>query len=67
MKKVTEQFNALHGGSKNAHKTLGLPGGIEHKEPKNSMKDMEFREGRKDFRDESLANQGIHKAPRARR
>jgi len=62
MKRVTQQFNTAHGGVGNAHKTLGLPSGITFEEGKHSMKDMEFQEGRKNFRDESLANQGIHKA-----
>lgn len=62
METATKQFNQLHGGSKNAHKTAGLPAGIKYDESKHSKRDMEFGSGRKDFRDESLASQGIHKA-----
>ena len=62
MRKVTREVNTLHASSQNAHKIMGLPQGIEYKESTQNKKDMEFSVGRKDFRDESLASQGIHKA-----
>ena len=62
MKRLVEQFNAVHQGSNNAHKTLGLPAGIKYQEALQTMKDMEFAIGRADIRDRILGILGIHKA-----
>ena len=62
MKRLVEQFNAAHQGSKNAHKILGLPAGIKYQELAQTMKEMEFAAGRADVRDRILGILGIHKA-----
>lgn len=62
MQRLVDQFNNARAGSHKAFKTLGLPKGIEYKEPTQTMIDMEFLEGRKDIRDRILSLLGIHKS-----
>lgn len=62
MKNLVDQFNNARAGSKKAYKTLGLPKGIEFKEPTQSMREMEFQTSRDAIRDRVLSVLGIHKA-----
>ena len=62
MNRTVKQFNQKHQGTKNAWKTLGLPRGIKYQEIMQTMKEMQFLEGRKDVRDKILSALGIHKA-----
>ena len=62
MTKLVSDFNAAHSGANNSHKVLGLPKGVQYDEAKQTMKEMEFLDSRKDIRDRILATLGIHKA-----
>jgi HK97 family phage portal protein len=62
MRNLVSDFNNAHLGSGNAHKILGLPGGIKYQEAMQSMKELEFLESRRDVRDRILLVLGIHKA-----
>lgn len=62
MKNLVDQFNNARAGSSKAYKTLGLPKGIEFKEPTQTMRDMEFETSRDKIRDRILSVLGIHKA-----
>ena len=62
MRDLVNQFNNAHQGSANAYKTLGLPAGIKYQEMKQTMKEMQMLESRRDIRDRILVILGIHKA-----
>lgn len=62
IKKVVDQFDIVHSGSKKAYKTLGLPGGIKYQEFAQTMREMQYLESRRDIRDRILSVLGIHKA-----
>jgi len=62
MKALVDQFNQAHQNSSQAHKTLGLPPGVKINYPDQTMKDMDFAQGRLDVRDRILGVLGIHKS-----
>lgn len=59
---LVDQYNASHGGSANAHKTLGLPYGITYNQAMQTFKEMEFLQSRADIRDRVLQVLGIPKS-----
>lgn len=61
MDDATRAFNMKNASSANAHKTVGLYGGIKYEQQTQSMHEMDFLESRKDVRDKILAVYGIHK------
>lgn len=62
MERLTDQFNAMHAGSGNAHKVLGMPKGVKYQDTAQTMRELEFLESRRDVRDRILLILGIHKA-----
>jgi len=60
LKKVVTEWNNSHQGSNKAYKVAGLLGGMQYKEISASMSDMQFLQGRKDFRDKIMTLLGVN-------
>lgn len=61
-KTMMDAWEARHSGSRHAHKTALLDGGVKAKVLRESHRDMEFRLLRESSRDEIL---GVHQTPKA--
>ncbi len=58
-KRMLKAWEAMHRGLRSAHRVALLEGGTKYVETNRSQKDMEFREGRKQNREEMLAAYGV--------
>ena len=61
MQEATDTFNMRNASSSNAHKTIGLYGGIKYEQQPQTMRDMDFIKLGESVRDKVLAVFGIHK------
>jgi len=61
LKKVVTEWNNSHQGSNKAYKVAGLLGGMQYKEITASMKDIQFLDSVKDFRDKIISLLGVNK------
>lgn len=57
-KRISKAWDAMHRGIRSAHRMAILDNGTKYKEANRTPKDMEYREGRKQNREEMIASYG---------